>query len=286
MIILRNTILAIAFLAALFGCKKEEQSVYGHYKPRFVVEGWIEQGDYPHVILTHNIPFFTSLDSAQLSEVVIRWAKVSVSDGQTTEVLTAKKDNDYFPAYIYKGNELRGMPGKTYTLTIEYAGNTLTSTTSIPPKVPLDSVWFIPKGDGLDKVQLQLRFKDNPSEKNYYKIYTKTSSNKRYIPTLLSNHDDKYFNGKLLTLQVNRGPENNLTVENQPYFNKGEAVMIKFATIPKEGFDFWSTFQDEVINSSNPLVGSTGKIKSNIQGPGLGIWCGYGSYILQATATP
>ena len=276
----------LSLLVLIISCKKQEPARFGEYSPKFVVEGWIEQDGYPHVILTHNIPFFTTLDSAQLSEIVIRWAKVTVSDGVKREVLTAKRDNNYFPAYIYRGTELKGESGKTYTLTIEYAGNTLSSTTTIPERVSLDSIWFISKGDNNEKAQVQIRFTDNQAEKNFYKIYTKTVENKLFIPTLLSNHDDKYFSGKELILQVNRGPVNNLTLKNEPYFEKGQTVLLKFSSIPKDGFDFWSSFQDEVINSSNPLIGSTGKIKSNIKGPALGIWCGYGSTIYKVNANP
>jgi hypothetical protein len=284
--LLKKIIAPAVILLLLSNCKKEEPQTLGEYTPKFVVEGWIEQGDYPYVSLTHNIPFFTSLDSAQLAEVVIRWAKVTVSDGETTEILTAKRDNNYFPPYIYRGTELRGEAGKTYFLTIEYAGNTLTSTTTIPDRVALDSIWFINQESVDDRTQLHVKFRDNPNEKNFYKIYTKTIENKRFVPTLISNHNDKYFNGKDLILQVNRGPENNLTVKNDPYFKTGETVEIKFASIPKTGFDFWNSFQDEVMNSSNPLVGSTGKILSNINGPALGIWCGYGTSKYQVKATP
>ena len=276
--------LFILLFFTLLACKKEPLKSFGEYSPKFVVEGWIEQDDYPHIILTHNIPFFTTLDSAQLNEIVIRYAKVSVSDGERTEILTATKDANYFPSFIYRGSELKGQPGKVYTLTIEYAGNTLTSTTTIPRKAVLDSIWFVAKDN--DKAQVQVKFKDNPNEKNFYKFYTKIAGNKRYVPTLLSNHDDKYFSGKDLTLQINQGPVNNLTIKNEPYFKKGESVFVKFSSIPKDGFDFWSSFQDEVINSSNPLIGSTGKIKSNIKGPALGIWCGYGSTVYKVTANP
>lgn len=282
---LNRTILFL-FLSVLLGCKKEEMNTLDEYVPKFAVEGWIEQDGYPHVILTHNIPFFTTLDSAQINEIVIRWAKVTVSDGVTSEILTARRDDNYFPPYIYRGYELKGQPGKTYTLTIEYAGHTLTSTTTIPPRVPLDSIWFVQREDNPDRVQLYVRFKDDVNEKNYYKLYTKTVNNKIYIPTLVSNEDDKYFNGKTLTLQVNTGPVNNLSLKNDFYFKKGETIRVKFSSIHKDGYDFWSSFQDEVMNSSNPLIGSTGLIKSNITGSAVGIWCGYGSAIYQIDANP
>ncbi len=279
-----KAIVAIAFFLFIIGCEKNDTENSKNYLPKFVVEGWIENGQYPHVILTHNLPFFTSVDSAQLSEIVIRYAKVTVSDGINTEILTGGKDSNYFPSFVYKGTEFKGEVGKTYSLTIEYAGFILTAQTTIPKPVALNKIWFVSKNN--DKQQLYTQFLDNGSEKNYYKLYTKLDSGKRFIPTLLSNYDDKFFNGKQFTLQINRAPENNLTVKNDPFFNTNDTILVKFATIPKAGYDFWSSFQDEVLNSSNPLIGSTGKIKSNINGMGIGIWCGYGVNVYKVVAKP
>ncbi len=281
---IQKAIIALAFFLTIVGCEKNDINNRKNYFPKFVVEGWIENGQYPHVILTHNLPFFTSVDSAQLSEIIIRYAKITVSDGLNTEVLTGGKDANYFPSFVYKGTEFKGEAGKTYNLTIEYAGFTLTSQTTIPQPVALSKIWFIAKDN--NKQQLHTQFLDDVTAKNYYKLYTKLDSGKRFIPTLLSNYDDKFFNGKDYTLQVNRAPENNLTVKNDPFFNTGDTVLIRFATMPKAGYDFWSSFQDEVLNSSNPLIGSTGKIKSNINGKGIGIWCGYGVTVYKVVAKP
>jgi len=281
---LKAGLFSLFFIAIIaFGACQKENDWQSEYQPKFVVEGGIESGDYPYVILTRNSPFFVSLDSAQLADIVIRWAKVTVSDGVNTEILTSKKDTNFFPSYIYKGSEIKGQPGKTYTLTIEYNGFTLKSSTTIPKPVALDSIWFVKKNDSL--AQLSVQFSD-PPEKNYYKIFTKTSANRRFIPTLISNHDDKNFNGKTYSIQVNQGVENNLSIEREPYFKIGEEVFFKLSTIPKEGFDFWASFQDEILNSSNPLIGSTATLKSNIEGLATGIWCGYGSRVYRARVSP
>ncbi|MBC7912780.1 MAG: DUF4249 domain-containing protein [Pyrinomonadaceae bacterium] len=277
-----KTALALFLLTQLWACDKENDTSQKEYVPKFIVEGWIENGQYPHVILSHNVPFFSSLDSAQLSELIIRFAKITVSDGVKTEVLTTTLDDNYFPSFIYRGYDLKGESGKTYTLKIEYAGNTITSTTRIPEAVPLDSLWFSKREK--DKMQLIVQIKDKAMEKNYYRLYTKIRSNKVFIPILLSNLDDRFFSGQEILLQVNRGSDNNLTVKNEPYFERGDTVLVKFSNIPKEGFDFWNSIQDEVLNSINPLVGSTGSIKSNITGPAAGIWCGYGSTIHKVIA--
>lgn len=261
-------------------CKKEKAD--DEYKPKFVVEGSIEQDGYAHVTITHNLPFYTRVDSAQLEEIIIKYAKVTVSDGQSSEVLTGSYEKGQFSYFVYKGSDLKGVVGKNYSLKIEYAGYTLNAETTIPPVPKLDRLWFEPKG-GKD-LQLNIRFTDNVNEKNYYKIYTKLEEERNFSRTLLSNQDDQYFNGKTINLALNRGSINNLDEEYDPYFVDGDKVMVKFASIPKSGYDFWQGFQNEILNASNPLMGSTNALKSNINGMAVGIWCGYGVSVYSATA--
>jgi hypothetical protein len=275
-------LIVIFLVGVLFiSCKKNSSSFY---TPTFVVEGWIENGEPPYVILTHNIPADVALDSANLYEIVIRWAKVTVSDGVNTEVLTLKKDNRFSPAYIYKGNTLIGEIGKTYTLKVEYAGFTFSSITNIPKVTLLDSIWFTDVNS--KKRQLNVSFTDNPIEKNYYKIYTKSGNDKRFYPTLISNFDDKYFSGRTYALQVNKGPKTNLSITNDTYFEIGDTVYVKFSAMPPEAFAFWDSFNNELVNAINPFLGSSNNsIKHNIQGGAIGIWSGYGSNVYRAIAT-
>jgi hypothetical protein len=56
------------------------------YEPQIVVEGWIEDGGYPVVIVTSTVPVtgdYRYWDEMQ--DHIIRWAKVTVSDGTWRE---------------------------------------------------------------------------------------------------------------------------------------------------------------------------------------------------------
>ena len=88
--------------------------------------------------------------------------------------------------------------------------------------------------------------------------------------------DDIYFSGEEFGFTLSRGPESILSSYGNEYFQLGDTVSIKFCTIDKEHYDFWSAFQDEVYNSGNPFAASVSPIKSNVLGSGLGIWGGYG----------
>jgi hypothetical protein len=242
-----------------------------------VVDGWIENGQFAKVLLTRNSPYFTSIDSASMRELVLTRGKVTISDGQDTEILILRKNLKYFPPYIFEGNQILGEAGKTYTLKAEYGGKTVTSTTTIPAPVPLDTFYFKlePGSDSLGTIFLE--FTDPPGERNYYRILTQVKSRDvRYFSTMIMALDDSFFSGKRFGFSVNRGPQSFLSSDTTDYYRKGDTVSIKFCTIDREHYEFWNSFQDEAFNSANPFASSLYRIKTNIEGDGLGIWGGYG----------
>lgn len=277
---MNKSLLFLILVISLISCKKDVNN--DKYSPKFVVEGSIEEDGYALVALTHNLPFYTKIDSAQVDEIIIKYAKVTVSNGIEEEILTGIYDRNIFPYFFYKGSTLKGVAGKRYHLKIEYAGNILEAETEVTKKPKLDSIWFEPRL--VKDMQLCIRFTDPAEEKNYYKIYTKLEKQYSFGRTLLSNQDDTHFNGKTIDLKLNRGAFNNLTEVFDPYFVVGDKVQLKFSTMPKSGYDFWQGFQNEILNASNPLMGSVNALQSNINGPGIGIWCGYGSSIYAITA--
>ena len=116
---MKKLIIILLALITAAGCSFPDMY---DYEPQIVVEGWIEDGGYPVVIVTSTVPVtgdYRYWDEMQ--DHIIRWAKVTVSDGEKDVVLTGKMDNDYFPPYVYTTSRLKGESGKTYTLTVEYS---------------------------------------------------------------------------------------------------------------------------------------------------------------------
>ncbi len=106
--------------------------------PILVVEGWIESGGAPMVLLSESVPVLENqeISPRQLLDNVAKWAKVTVSDGTRTEILTGMANPDYFPPYVYTSGTMKGEVGKTYTLTVEYKDYKATATTTIPAPQP------------------------------------------------------------------------------------------------------------------------------------------------------
>ena len=131
-------VLSLSFL--LGGCS---QDVSTSSLSQLVVEGWIDAGGFPVVKLTRTIPLSDdalSLDS--LSRYMDRWAKVTISDGERTEVLAGRYDKKYFPPFIYTTYDMRGEEGREYSLRVEASdGKVAEARTRIPVSAKMWTVF-------------------------------------------------------------------------------------------------------------------------------------------------
>ena len=250
------------------------------FAPKFVVEGWIENDDFPVVKLTHNLPVDALLDSAQLEEIVIRWAKVEVQTDDASEILTLVRDKNIFPYYIYKGTQLRGKTGKKYKLIVTYAENVLTAETSIPGKPLIDNVNFYKVDDS--SYQVNLSFTDNAGSKDYYRFYTKPDSSALYSPTTPGGFSDALFNGRSVSFQLFRNRYSNISPYTGAYFHYGDKVNVKLTNMDSISFTCWEAISRETARI--PFLNSGGDIPSNIRGAALGIWYGAASSVHTAIA--
>ena len=242
-----------------------------------VVDGWIEDGTQAKVFLTTNAPYFTTIDSSSLRDLVLSRAKVTLSDGDNSEVLILRKDVRYFPPVYYAGNTIIGETGKTYTLTAEFGRKSILSETTIPKSVMIDTAFFELE-QGEDSIGfMNVSFTDPGEEKNYYRIFTRVLGEElKFISSFLMAINDQYFNGDQISFTLIRAPESFLSTEGSDSFVLGDTVLVKLCAMDKSSFEFWSSYQEEVINATNPFAASLKDVKTNIQGDGLGIWGGYG----------
>ena len=243
---------------------------------KIVVEGYIETGQLAVVYLSLSATFFAPLDSSSLLDYTVKNALVTVCNGTTCDTLHA-----LIPSigYFYQATTMFGEEGKTYTLTIVADGKTVTSVTTIPHKVPLDSVWFkIQEGrDSLGYAWAHLTDPDTIG--NCYRWFAKRlHKDTRFLAPIGSVFEDKFINGKSFDFAYNRGTEPNSTAEDdnngaRGYFITGDTIAIKFCAIDRKHFDFWRLEEIQAANNGNPFA-SPAPIPTNING-GIGIWGGY-----------
>lgn len=267
-------ILLFCSILTLLAC---EGNIYPEEKDTIVVEGWIEEGGFPVVILTTGVQLSEDYQNIEdMKRYMINWAKVTVSDGTEEVILTGMYDKNYSPPYIYTTGAMRGKAGRVYNLKVEYDKYKATASTFIPGKVDLDSVTVAQCADNDTLYQLTAYFTDKPDTHDYYLFFV--NKGMEYSQPLISYMgymDDVLFSSSHISMPVYK----NQTIMNYdnytPYFNPSDTAVIKLAHVGVESFNFWHDVQSSVSFSTSMFMPITTNVRSNING-GVGFWQGYG----------
>jgi hypothetical protein len=168
-----------------------------------------------------------------------------------------------------------GEIGETYDLVINADGKQLTSVTTIPQPVALDSLWFKLEFDIYGFIWAKLT--EPAGLGNAYRWFTKRlNQDGSFLAPWGSAFEDKFIDGTSFEFAYNR-PDTQYEETNQPegenYFKIGDTIVVKFCSIDIPHYQFWRTFETQAVNNGNPFAAPT-SIKTNING-GLGIWGGY-----------
>lgn len=289
----RNFITLIASATLLLlqvSCEKEIIVDIPQPEIKIVIEGAIEEGQYPWVFVTKSSPFFSPVDSVAISKLIIYDATVVVSDGILTDTLHLFIDFYNFPFVKYTGSVITGQAGKTYSLKVIAEGREYTSSTTIPPIVKIDSLKFKPDRNQDTLGFVWMYIVDPDTLGNYYRVFTKRlGRDSIFIHPYPSVTDDKFFNGQFAeySLENGRNPlEDNLYDEFYKdsagvprwYFRTGQTVAVKLATIDAFHYDFWYSVEQQYMTGSNPFS-SPISARTNIKGGALGVWGGYGIFL-------
>ena len=141
------------FSILLISCQEEITLDLSQAEDKLVVEGAIEPGFPPYVILTRNQGYFDPIDSDTYNSLFVDDAIVKVwaynDDGTKDSVMLEQLPPpfDSIPIYtdvnliLNPGLEMLGEVGKTYYLEIQWNNQLITSETTIPEPTPLDSLW-------------------------------------------------------------------------------------------------------------------------------------------------
>ena len=240
----------------------------------------------PYVLVSQTTPYFAAFDSTALYSYVVKNATVIISDGVTIDTLL---EPDPSIGYLYLSTKLIGEVGKSYSLKIITPdGTILTSETSIPEPLQLDSTWFkIQEGkDSLGYVWA--RMSDPDTLGNSYRWFAQRhTKDKQFIAPIGSVFDDKFINGKTFDFAYNRGKVPNSQAEDdlneeEGFFKDGDTIDVKFCTITQASFKFWRLAESQSSSNGSPFS-SPGVLPSNIKG-GVGIFEGYSPLIYTVIA--
>jgi hypothetical protein len=279
-------ILLMFTLSVIFiSCEKELDIQPNGASELLVVDASIESGQRPTVILTNSLDYFKTLSVEDLFNSFVSGAKVTISDGTTTQQL-----REYIiPAgtgkvIIYSTDsslgsaQLTGNIKTAYQLTIEAGGKSYTAATTIPDTARhLDSIWWeqAPNNSDTSKVVLFGKVTDPKGLGNYVRYYTKRNDS-AFLPGLTSVFDDAFIDGTTYITQVDAGVDRNqsLNFDEYGFFARGDTISLKLSNIDKPTFDFWRTWEQNQSNIGNPFSVPV-KVLGNISDGALGYFGGY-----------
>jgi len=261
---MKYSIYLYLILLLFCSCTNTEQEVVSR---KLVVEGWIENGDYPTVILTCS--GVLDENHTQVKDLLVRWGKVTLSDGDTTVILIGGKDDRFYPAYSYRSFDMKGVPGKTYTLKAQYYGMEVEAVSTMPTEIPVVQKVDVSYIDTIADIKLHIA--SSKSTRRYYQLFSCIDGqDKRYYPAFLGAISNEKANNESFEATLYRGK----TIQQKEFtsmFSVGHTVKYKVAQINEPEYNFWYDYQNLVNFNFSQFVTTSSKIQSNVKG-GYGIW--------------
>ena len=300
--ILRTLYLFILVLC-LSACETEYEPDTSKFPIEYVVEGFIELSNSEpvptYVFISRSFPFFDRIDENAISASFVRDAVVTVTKagGQAvalTEVCLDELDPAIavlirerllsvgafadFCIYIDFLNEIDKQPNTQYILDIVAGSDRLTASTTIPTRVPADSVFHDnAAGNVADSLKdFKITITDPANEANFYRAIVGVND----LPLYSNNasvFDDVFISGKSLSFPLARPiyPGDEVDISTVGLFTVGDTAHLKWMSIDQPHYDFWASLEFDT-NNVGPFASYT-RASSNVVG-GLGIWGGQSAY--------
>lgn len=305
----KNLLIFILFVSAvLSSCTKEVQLDLPQFVEKVVVEGRIEPGMPPFVILTRTNDFYGSSGIDALANSFVRNAIVTVSDGSNSVVLTEICANDIDPdllplvseilgidpeelstinfcAYVSLSLDFVGEVGKTYSLKVEVGDDIYTSQTKLLPPPVIDSLYFLIEPNQIEHGFGWCVLNDNASTYNGYFFETKRihknlqgeQADQFFRYSLSSAFDDTFFNGltfKFGFTNVGSYRDEEIPDEFKGFYRTNDTVVIKTSSLDYDVFKFHEMKLVQITSEGNPFASPT-YIPTNIKGGAIGCWAGF-----------
>ena len=259
---------AIATLLTLLlsGCIKATNSDDA-FRYSLVMDGRIEQERGAVVMLSQSMPYREVYDEDTFRDVVIKWAKVTLIHGDEEEVLTGRIREDYPTGYIYSGGNITGNIGESYTIRVEYSGHVWEATSTIVEPVELHDIKVIAKDEENYTIEATLPASIHPCS-----IDCAVGDSQYFAPTLLGSYAPSDTPRRIV---INRPMANLIRDDHDIHFHSGEVVRLRINALTNFAYSYWRKWEDNFLNSVNPIFPSTSNLPTNLSNDGLGIWAGY-----------
>lgn len=236
---------------------------------RLVVDGWIDSNGHPVVILTRSFSPM-SLESTTFADLVVRWAEVTISDGEHEEVMIGRMDRSIQPPFIYTTSKIKGEPGRNYTITASYGDLKVSAQCEMPATVEIDNISLQPVDGSENMYEIKVTFIPVPGGCYQLCIYDPLVSG-RPLPCFMGAYKASESIRGSVTLSASR-PKIYITAEEYtPYYSSGTHIMVMLTSITSKVWNFWDQYDGLVAFGGNVFLAGTVNLSGNIMN-GYGIW--------------
>ena len=241
----RHILFLILILYGLVSCEKVIELNLNSSSPQIVIQGNIFDHPGPYEVkISRSVNFDGSNIFPEVTD-----AKVSINDNVSqTEILSQSTAGTYVTSI------LKGIPGRTYTLSVILGSKTYTASSTMPYPVKVDTIYLGNSKFG-NYMQTTIDFNDPPKTENYYRII-QFINEKQLEGFNVTN--DNLGQGQRISYSLISFSEDNKLVS-------GDNVSIWLECIDKSVFEYFRTVSDESSISASPT-----NPKSNISNGALG----------------
>lgn len=297
---MKNILYLLSIILIFSSCTKEVKIDIPGYVEQLVIDGRIETGQPPLVLLSRSNDIYSPTNLDAYLNGFVTGATVTVSDGTTTvqldEICTdalppgtedqaaalfgipaSELANYHLCAYTSFNTAIWGQVGKTYYLTVTFEGKTYTSTTSILQPTNLVSTFWKPDAGQTDYGYSWATLADVPNQFDGYRWEVKYISENMFTKTFNPFFDDQFFDGLTFDFAYENPMSFNdetLADEYRGYYKLGDTLVIKLSKVDEAVYEFMEKKYTQIYSAGNPFATPT-NIPTNIIGGALGVWAGY-----------
>ncbi len=308
----QNKLALLGFcLLFIFSCSKEVNIEIPGYQEQIVVDGFIETGLPPVVLLSKSQDVYSPTDINAFLLTLITDAEIWVSNGtdsvqlelisannlpqEVAEIVAGKlriKLNELamLPISFYStsNTSIYGEINKNYNLYIKHNDKNYEASSSILEPTYLDDLYWKIEPETIEYGYSWARLTDPSMHYDAYKWEVKRINIKNgktkdewYKPTSDPYFDDQFFNGMTFDFfyenpMGRKGDTTHLKIYRRLY-KSGDSVVVKLSKINPSTYDFFSKKRRQLRSNGSPFA-SPINIPSNISGGALGIWAGFAPY--------
>ena len=299
--------IALILGVIISSCTKEVEIDIPGYEEQIVIDGRIETGQPPFVLISRSKDIYAPTDLDAFLNGYVSGAIVTVSNGTTTVQLIeicsdnlppgseaivagilgvpeAELANYHICGYTSLDPLIFGEVGKTYTLTVDFEGKTYTAETKIMPPTALNSLFWKPDGDLTTHGFAWANLSDAPGQFDAYKwevqrINTDENGDPldaNFVEPFAPVFDDEFFDGLTFDFFYDnpKGYEDGILDEHAGLYPLGDTLLIKFSKMDRFVYEFMEKKYIQLATAGNPFATPT-NIPTNIVGGALGVWAGY-----------